>query len=234
MTRSTSIPVLVRIDARLRAVGIHGPDLSTSLSARSSSVTLSLRDLLMLIVAAGAAYGACMGTFAYEPSRSLLMLFSAIKIPVLIVTTTVLCLPAFFVLNTAAGLRDDFSRAMRAVLSSQGAFTVTLAGLAPVVMFIYATGVNHRYALLTNGTVFLMASVVAQVVLWARYRVLIAKNPTHVAMLGCWMVLYGFVAVQMAWMLRPFVGDPAQSVSFLRDDPFTNAYVAVLKLVLQN
>jgi hypothetical protein len=234
MSRASPNLAFHRLDALLRAVGIHGPDLSTDFASRTSTRSLSLRDLLLLIVTAGACYGACMGTFAYEPVRSMLMLYSAMKIPILIVLTTLVCLPAFFVLNTAAGVRDDFGKALRAVLSAQGAFTVTLAGLAPVVMFIYTTGVNHRFALLTNGAIFLGATIVAQVVLWARYRRLIAANRVHVAMMASWMLLYGFVAVQMAWMLRPFVGDPAKPVTFLREEPFTNAYIAMLKLVLQN
>jgi hypothetical protein len=33
-----------------------------------------------------------------------------------------------------------------------------------------------------------------------------------------WLVCFGFVGCQMAWVLRPFVGSPFYPVAFLRSD----------------
>jgi hypothetical protein len=50
----------------------------------------------------------------------------------------------------------------------------------------------------------------------------------HVTRLA-WLVLYVFVAIQLAWLLRPFVGDPGLATRFLRQDAWSNAYVVVAR-----
>jgi len=40
------------------------------------------------------------------------------------------------------------------------------------------------------------------------------------------------VGVQMGWVLRPFIGDPNQSIQFFREDSWTNAYVAVAEIIM--
>jgi hypothetical protein len=43
--------------------------------------------------------------------------------------------------------------------------------------------------------------------------------------------VYTAVAIQMAWLLRPFIGSPGRPVQFLRDNPWDNAYEYVARLV---
>ena len=33
----------------------------------------------------------------------------------------------------------------------------------------------------------------------------------------CWMVLFALVGSQMAWVLRPFIGDPSAPFAFFRE-----------------
>jgi antibiotic biosynthesis monooxygenase (ABM) superfamily enzyme len=56
------------------------------------------------------------------------------------------------------------------------------------------------------------------------------RGPRHRLMLAVWSTLYAFVGMQMGWMLRPFVGSHDLPVVFFRNEPFTNAYVAILAL----
>jgi hypothetical protein len=49
-------------------------------------------------------------------------------------------------------------------------------------------------------------------------------------LLLAWTLLYAFVGMQMGWMLRPFVGSHDLPVTFFRDEPFSNAYIAILQL----
>jgi hypothetical protein len=46
-------------------------------------------------------------------------------------------------------------------------------------------------------------------------------------------MLYVFVAIQGAWVLRPFVGAPGLEPSFLRAELWTNAYVVVARTAAQ-
>jgi hypothetical protein len=124
-----------------------------------------------VVAVAGPLYGALMGSFALTSAERLLMvLYAALKMPLLIFATTAVCLPGFFVLNTVLGLRADFARAMRAILGSQAALTVALASLGPLTRFFYFCGASHRGALLFNAAMFTVATAVAQLIVIRRYR----------------------------------------------------------------
>ena len=202
-----------------------------SISPRGDA-DVSAWALLGVIVAAGMIYGGFMGSFAFVGVERLAMvLYAALKVPLLIAATTAVCLPAFYVLNAVAGLREDFGRVMRAVLAAQAALTAGLASLGPITRFVYFGGVSHRWALLTNALMFAAATLAGQWVLFTRYRGLIARRPRHRLMLWVWIAMYAFVGTQMGWMLRPFVGSPDKPVTFFREEPFSNAYVVVWRLV---
>ncbi|MEX2218458.1 MAG: hypothetical protein WD749_06815 [Phycisphaerales bacterium] len=215
---------LARADALIRELG--RPRLA-------GLIERDWRPLLLLIVVFGPIYGAFMGSFDLTPERSLLMLYGGIKVPILILLTTVICLPGFFALNTVLGLRDDFGRAMRAILAGQAALAVTLASLAPLTRFAYTSGVDHRWALIFNAAMFTLATGIGQLVMMRRYRALIAQRPAHRLMLWTWVILYAFVGIQTGWMLRPFVGSPGLPVAFFRPEPFSNAYDALFRIFLR-
>ncbi len=186
--------------------------------------------LLGLIVLAGAIYGAFMGSFGLSTDRAPMVLYAAAKMPILILGTTLVCMPGFLALNTVLGLRDDFPLALRAVLAGQAAVTVALASLGPITALMYISGLSHRGALLFNAAMFTLATAAAQAVMRRRYRELVRRDERHHLMLWTWALLYIFVGIQMGWMLRPFVGSPDIPVAFLREEPFTNAYIVVIRL----
>ena len=181
-----------------------------------------------MLVVAGLLYGAVMGAYS---ARGLQALYSALKVPLLLVCATAVCLPNFFVVNTLLGLRDDFAAAMRGVIAAQAAVSIALAALGPLTAFAYLNGIEYDTALLLNGAMFAVAAIAGQTLLQRHYRELIARNPLHRVARASWLVLYCFVAIQLAWVLRPFVGSPNLPPTFFRDDAWSNAYVMLWKLV---
>lgn len=175
-----------------------------------------------------------MGSFgAWEASHhwQLQMLYSAVKLPLLIAVTFAISVPSFFVLNTLFGLRNDFPRAMQSLLATQVGFTIFLAAFAPLVLFWYASFSNYNHAVATNGVMFAVSSLASQRLLRGYYAPLVARNPRHRMMLWVWTGVYALVAIQLAWLLRPFVGSPAAPVEFFREGAWDNAYIIISKLV---
>lgn len=192
----------------------------------------TLRDWSVILIGAGLVYGAVMGSFGgVLGERFLQVLYSAVKVPLLLAVTFGVSLPSFFVMNTLLGVREDSRRALGALLASQAAMTVVLVGLAPFTAFWYLSVADHDLALLFNGAVFAVASVAAQWVLRRRYGPLIARQPRHRMLLRVWLGLYVFVGIQMAWVLRPFVGHPGLPVQFFRAEAWGNAYEFVARLL---
>jgi len=196
---------------------------------------LPLPRLLACIAAGGFFYGAVMGSFGISFDRRLLLaLFSAIKVPLLLLVCFAMTLPLFLVVNTLIGLRSDVGDVVRAVLAGQAALALVLAALAPYTVLWYASSENYHSAQLFNLAMFTVASAAAQVVLRRRYRPLIERDPRHRLLIWAWLLLYSFVAVQMAWVLRPFIGDPMSEVQFFRNEPLNdNAYMVVFRLIAE-
>ena len=177
-------------------------------------------------------YGAVMGSFSVtESERIWLSVFSACKAPMLLLVTSLLCLPGFFVLNTVLGLRDDLREALQAILAGQAAVSIALASLAPLTFVWYLSEASYRAALFFNMGVFATATLAGQITMFRYYRPLIRREPKHRIGLASWLFLYIFVGIQMGWLLRPFIGNPTEPPQFFRPEPFSNAYVVIWHLI---
>jgi hypothetical protein len=173
-----------------------------------------------------------MGTYGgIAGARIWQVVFSAVKVPFLLFATFLLSLPSFFVINTLFGLRSDFPRVMRALLSTQAGLTVILCALAPLTAFWYVSGSDYEPAILFNGAMFGVASFSAQWMLRRSYVPLVRVNPKHRWMLFLWIVIYVFIGIQMGWVLRPFVGNPNAPVQFFRAGSWSNAYEVVIQMM---
>jgi hypothetical protein len=192
----------------------------------------AVAELALLVVVFGLAYGAVMGTYAGpQGPRVTQMVFSATKVPLLLLLTFTISLPSFFVLNTLFGVRDDFAEALRALVATQAALTIILASLAPLTAVWYLSVAGYRHAILFNALMFAVASVGAQFLLRRLYRPLIERNRKHRMLLRAWLVVFAFVGIQMGWVLRPFIGHPGGRTTFFREGAWGNAYVEVVKMI---
>jgi hypothetical protein len=194
----------------------------------------ALLRLIVCMVAFGLLYGAVMGSFRGLAAQSQWMrqiVYSAVKMPILLTATFALSLPSFFVMNSLLGLRRDFAVAVRSLVAAQAGLAIVLASLAPLTLVWYASSARYNLALLFNGAMFALASVAAQWLVRRYYQPLIARNQRHRWVLWAWLIVYMLVGIQMAWLLRPFIGSPLGGVTFLREDPWDNAYEFVARLV---
>ena len=189
---------------------------------------IPLAKLGLTLALCGGAHGLALGFFALRAEQAF---YSGLKVPLLLGLSTALCCPSFYALNAVLGLRHDFSAALRGVLCAQAVVAVVLASLVPVVVFFQASGVSYRGAVLLDGLLFLGASLAGQWTLARHYRPLVARNRRHLVPRTAWLVLFWFVTIQLAWVLRPFVGAPGLSPSFLRPNAWSNAYVVLARTV---
>ena len=135
----------------------------------------SLRILLVIAFCCGPTYGAIMGCFA---GRGIQMFYSAVKVPALFVVTFAVAMPAFFVLNTLTGLRDDFHDVFRALVATQAGVSVILMSLAPYTLLWYASTDNYASAVAFNAIVFAISSFAGQLLLVRYYSCLLYTSPS--------------------------------------------------------
>ncbi|MAT15471.1 MAG: hypothetical protein CMJ46_09405 [Planctomyces sp.] len=192
----------------------------------------SLRVLPLLVIVLGGGYGAVMGTYGgLSADRLWQVVYSGTKVPLLLLATFSISLPSFFVVNTLAGLRNDFGKVLSALLATQAGLTVILFSLAPYTILWYLSFDDYGRAILFNGLMFAVASISAQFILLKFYRPLIRQNPLHRLMLVLWLLIYSFVGIQMGWVLRPFIGSPDEPVEFFRENSWGNAYEMVFGII---
>jgi hypothetical protein len=190
--------------------------------------------LCVFLVFFGLLYGVAMGSFraiASQPQWARQMVYSAVKVPLLLLSSFMISLPSFFVLNSLLGLRRDFMPAVRALVAAQAGLSIILASLAPLTLLWYASSSAYNDALLFNGAMFAVASLSGQWLVRGYYRPLVARNPLQRWLLWGWLFVYTLVAIQMAWLLRPFIGSPSHEVTFFRQNAWDNAYEVVARLV---
>lgn len=193
---------------------------------------ISPRVLARAVVLGGAMQGAIMGAYALLNGGSAwFIVISAIKVPLFLAITASLMLPAFYVLYALLGLGDQFKAALRALVAGQAAFALILASIAPLTLVFYVSGASYRGALTFNLVMFALAGIASQKAVRIRFKRLLEADNRHSKLLSIGFGLWAFVAVQLAWNLRPFVGNPDAPAQFLRPDAFTNAYLAIGRIV---
>jgi hypothetical protein len=188
------------------------------------------KTLLTAVGVCGFGYGAIMGGYGLRLPQAL---FAGLKVPLLLLASCVVCLPSLYVLHAVLGLADDFARGLRSILASQAAMAVTLLSLGPLTMVFYVSNDDYLAALMINGAMFALATFAGQLVLVRQYRGLVRRNPRHRIVRQAWLVLYVFVSIQAAWVLRPYIGAPSLPTTFFREDAWSNAYVVVADRVYE-
>jgi hypothetical protein len=156
-------------------------------------------------------------------------LFSALKVPLLLLCSCAVTLPNS-TCCTPCSARGDFRAACRGLWAAQAALAIALGALAPLVVFAFSSSGDGYFLTLADGLLFAVAAATGQVVLGRHFAPLIKKDRRHRITLISWAVLYVFFAIQLAWVLRPFLGTPGYPIELLRPNAFEgNAYVVLIR-----
>jgi hypothetical protein len=192
---------------------------------RSWSATRLLRYLLVIVLGAGF-YGAAMGGWR-APQQAL---FVAIKFPLILLLVTAGNGLLNGLLAPLLGLNIRLHQSFSAMVMS---FTVTsaiLGAFSPVIAFIIWNAPEMTHSASGEATYSLIVLMHVAVIALAGaagnlrlFQLLLHFSPNRLAavrVLGAWLTGNLFLGTQLAWILRPFIGDPALPVQFLRSDAF--------------
>jgi len=180
-------------------------------TATNPLAEVRLARSVALMIAAGALYG-----FSIGCSKNLLYAGrSAVKVPMLLLGTALLCAIAYQLLARWCGLVLPMVVVQRLSLSLFQALAVLLASLSPVSLFLGLSMVRPSGRDLGGypgfvGVNMLMLAVAGTVALLVQARRLFDLERTMrrkaQAVVGLWMVLSLLVGGQLAFYLRPFFG----------------------------
>jgi hypothetical protein len=169
---------------------------------------LSLAALGALVVGAGS-FGAVLGAARGGAQLG----YSAIKLPLALVATLCLCVPAFTAIARALGRELDLAGMVGLSLSAAARASLVLLALSPAVWFAIDRGLGYHASIVLAAGCYGAAGLSALRVMASG----LGTDARGLCVLACCAAVLLPTGAQSAWMLRPFVGRPAQaSVPFLR------------------
>lgn len=182
-------------------------------SAERSQSTEDQRPLviaaLVAIVAGAGVFGGVLAT-----SRGgLQLLYSATKLPLALLATLALVVPAFYAIAACCGRARTLSGMIALTLAGAARAALVLFALAPVVWLCFDMGLGYHDAVLLAAGCYALSGLAALRLIWNG----LGRDLRSAAMIACFAAVLAPTGAQTAWMLRPFLGRPAQAeVPFFR------------------
>jgi hypothetical protein len=192
-----------------------------------------LRFALATLLILGGLYGGVAGAY----SGPLQSVAAAAKLPFLFLATFVVCFPAFYVVQVLVGSRLQLLQVVVLVTSALALTTVVLAAFVPVPAFFLITGANYYFQHLLHIVLVGAAGIFGMYALHDGLTTICERRGVYprkaLTIMRLWAVLFGFVGIQMAWNLRPFLGDrnqPFQLMGRYQGNFYTAVIYAVKRL----
>lgn len=159
-----------------------------------------------------ALFGATLGFYALN----LQIVFAAVKAPILIFGTVAICLPALFTFNMLLGSKLSFKQTSAMLSVTAYIMATVLVSLSLIVLFFIVSTSSKNFILLLNVAAFGIAGLFGVRMLWMGMNYLTIKSgyEPNRQIIQIWTLIYIFVGTQLAWILRPFIGSPGETVLF--------------------
>ena len=183
------------------------------------------------ILVLSAAYGATMGIY----SGGLQILYSALKVPLLLLLALYLTVPSYHVLYSLLGGKQSLGQTVMHLLFGFTIMSTVLIAMVPVNLFFIITTTNsstaHAFTALLNIAIFALGGFFALTYFIKGVKALFGEHSENwrpAFLLGS--VILMFVGTQLAWVLRPFFN---YYPGFIRPLE-SNFYTAVIDLVARS
>ena len=162
-------------------------------------------------------------------------LTSTIKLPAFYLLSLMICFPTLFFFNVLFGSRSSLKQHFVVLLTSVSVISVLLFSFAPVTLFfLITTPDSYQFFKLLNVGIFLITGSFGVKFLYDGMQLLSEENEvgkgTRTAILRSWLLLYGFVGMQLGWFLRPFFGSPGSTFKLFRQVQ-GNFYLDIVKAI---
>ncbi|AFZ04319.1 hypothetical protein [Calothrix sp. PCC 6303] len=148
-------------------------------------------------------------------------LVSGIKLPAFYLLTLIICFPTLFFFNVLFGSRSSIQQHFVVLLTAVSVIGVLLFSFAPVTLFFLITAPkSYQFFKLLNVSIFMITGTFGVKFLYDGMQLLSQDNEvgkaTRTSILRSWLLLYGFVGMQLGWFLRPFFGAPGTKFELFR------------------
>jgi hypothetical protein len=184
-------------------------------------------QLLASTILLFAIYGLSMGIY----NSPLQALSSAVKVPILFALSLIICYPALFIFNILLGSKLSFGQSFAMILSAIALSGCVLVSFAPIVVFFMLIGSSYTFLRLLHVAIFTIAGLTGMKALNDGLVYACEEHSVYpkrgVRVFRIWILIFGFVGTQLAWNLRPFLGNRNLDFQMFRKQE-SNFYVHML------
>ena len=175
-----------------------------------------MRAMLVSSVLCLALYGAVLGS-----THSLWQaLSSAAKLPILFLATLVVCAPTLYFFNVLFGSNQSLTQNVALILTAITVTAVLMLSFTPILLFFLLTTSGYQFFKLLNVAICAITGFTGVLFLSQGMAVIAAAGKEGARarrnLVRLWVLIYGFVGSQMAWMLRPLIGAPSMKFELFR------------------
>jgi hypothetical protein len=197
-------------------------------------LTAKIRAMLISSISFLILYGAVMG------SRHSLWqtISSGVKLPILFLATLFVCVPSLYFFGLLFGSRQSLRQNLSLILTAVTVTAVLLLSLAPITLFFLLTTSQYQFFKLLNVGIFAISGLMGVVFLYQGMKVVSNDSfegaNTRKWVIILWMFVYAFVGSQMAWTIRPFMGEPGADFVLFRQlggNFYTNILYSIADLL---
>ena len=188
--------------------------------------TVLYQTLIILLLSVF--YGLIMGSYNGPVQAAI----TGVKVPSLLILALFICFPALYVIQFMLGSKMGILQMMNTILSGFVVFATIMASFAPIVIFFMITGNNYSFLKLLHVGIFIFSGTFGMRIIIEALKYSCEKKNVYpkigINIFKFWIVIFAFVGVQLAWNLRPFVGDKNLPLELFREKE-GNFYLAVFQ-----
>jgi hypothetical protein len=188
------------IDVALLNRILRNPELVARDCREDVDVAAIAKNALIAIAAGAALFGGVVGAWRGGPQIA----FAALKMPLVMLGTLVLCAPAFYGIAAAFGRAWSFRTVASLALVAGARFSLVLLAAAPALWLTIDLGAPYHLIKLVAALAYGLAGLAALGLLVRGLGDGPGKHKTILLFVGIFLMVGG----QTAWILRPYLGTP--------------------------
>ncbi|TET32800.1 MAG: hypothetical protein E3J72_18830 [Planctomycetota bacterium] len=173
--------------------------------ARRSDLGVFSANMLIISLVFTAIYGAVMGGFASWQQLG----YVAIKLPIVLIATFLVCFPTFYIFNALLGSRMTLSQAFAMLICLTGTTAILLLGFASIALVFTLSTESLGFMVALHIILFSLATLAGFRILYQARNSLLARfgkmRAQSWSFLDVWIVIYTAVGCQIFTYLRPFL-----------------------------
>jgi hypothetical protein len=171
---------------------------------RGEGAAMRIATLLLGAALCAAIYGLSLGFF----DSGWLFLVTAVKVPLILFGSLLLCLPSLYVFGTLSGARFTPERFLLSVAAFAGLLGLVLLGFFPIAWLFAVSSRSVGAVAFLNLIIWMVTVSFAGYLLRRFLRAFGGRDGTML-----WVILFVFVSFQMTTYLRPVVGwEPGEAL----------------------